>query len=69
MEIVTVSPKYQVVIPQNVREQFGLRMGEKLNVIPYQNRIELIPVKEMRRMRGFLKGMSTDFERDRGQRV
>jgi len=61
---VTVSPKFQVVIPQEVREALSLRPGEKLEVFRYDNRIELIPVRPIREMRGFLHGMDTTLERD-----
>jgi AbrB family looped-hinge helix DNA binding protein len=61
---VTVSPKFQVVIPQEVREALSLRPGEKLEVFRYENRIELIPVRPIREMRGFLRGMDTTLERD-----
>jgi AbrB family looped-hinge helix DNA binding protein len=61
---VTVSPKFQVVIPQEVREALSLRPGEKLEVFRYENRIELIPVRPLREMRGFLSGMDTTLERD-----
>lgn len=69
MDMVTISPKYQVVIPQSVRDRLGLKVGEKVHVLSFRNRIEMIPVREMRRMRGFLKGMSTDFRREEGDRV
>jgi AbrB family looped-hinge helix DNA binding protein len=61
---VTVSPKFQVVIPLEVREALSLRPGEKLQVFRYENRIELIPVRPIREMRGFLRGMDTTLERD-----
>jgi AbrB family looped-hinge helix DNA binding protein len=61
---VTVSPKFQVVIPLEVRESLGIRPGEILQVFQYENRIELVPVRPMREMRGFLRGMDTTFERD-----
>jgi AbrB family looped-hinge helix DNA binding protein len=61
---VTVSPEFQVVIPQEVREALSLRPGEKLEVIRYENRIELIPVRPIREMRGFLRGMDTTLDRD-----
>jgi AbrB family looped-hinge helix DNA binding protein len=64
MPTVTVSPKFQVVIPKDVRESIGLRAGEILQVIQYGHRIEMIPVKTMKAMKGFLKGMATDFERE-----
>jgi AbrB family looped-hinge helix DNA binding protein len=64
METVTVSPKYQVVIPLKVRESLGIQPGQKVRVISYQNRIELIPVKSIKEMRGFLKGLDTTMDRD-----
>ena len=64
MEIVTVSPKYQVVIPSKVRQSLGLQVGQKVHVLLYENRIELIPVRSMREMRGFLKGIDTQVERE-----
>lgn len=68
MAFSTVSPKYQVVIPQSIREAIGLRSGEKVQVIAFRNRIEIVPVKNVRLLRGLVKGMSTDLERD-GDRV
>jgi len=64
METVTVSPKFQVVIPQRVREALGLKPGQKVQVIPYEGRIELIPVVPIRRARGFLKGIDTEVKRE-----
>lgn len=63
MHTVTISPKFQVVIPQPVREALGLRSGEKAQVIPFRNRIEIIPLREVRRLRGMLKGANTTFDR------
>ena len=65
MTAVTVSPKFQVVIPKNVRESMGIFSGQKIQVFAYQNRIELIPIKPMKKMKGFLKGIETDVERDK----
>ncbi len=64
MQIVTVSPKYQVVIPKIIRETMQLRPGQKLRVIEYEGRIELIPDRDISELRGFLKGINTDFERE-----
>ena len=59
MAAVTVSPKFQVVIPKEVREKLGLVPGQKVQVIVYGDRIELILVKPARQMRGFLQGIDT----------
>jgi len=65
MKTVTVSPKFQVVIPREVRESLSLKPGEKMQVIKYADRIELVPVRKIKHMRGFLKGIDTAVERDR----
>jgi len=64
MNAVTLSPKYQVVIPLPVRRTMNLRPGQKIQVVEYEGRIELIPEKDIAELRGFLKGMNTDFERE-----
>jgi AbrB family looped-hinge helix DNA binding protein len=64
MQTVTVSPKYQVVIPKVVRKALHLRPGQKMQVIEYDGRIELIPERDIRELRGFLKGINTEFERE-----
>ena len=64
MTSVTVSPKFQVVIPKEVREAMGIVSGQKIQMLTYRNRIELIPIKAMNKMRGFLKGIDTDVQRD-----
>ena len=64
MTSVTVSPKYQVVIPKEVRESMGIVSGQKIQVLTYRNRIELIPIRPMEDMRGFLKGIDTNVERE-----
>lgn len=65
MSVVTVSPKFQVVIPRAIREAMGLEPGQKVQALHYQNRIEFIPVRSLRAMRGFLKGIDTTVPRDR----
>ncbi len=64
METVMVSPKLQVVIPRTVLESLSLRPGQKIQIIQYQNRLELIPVKPIKKMRGSLKGIDTDLDRE-----
>jgi len=64
MNTVIVSPKYQVVIPPAVRERTHIRAGERLQVISFDDRIELIPVRPMSSRRGFLKGLDASFNRD-----
>ncbi len=65
MTAVTVSPKFQVVIPKEVRESMGIVSGQKIQMLTYCNRIELIPIKPMSKMKGFLKGIDTDVPRDK----
>jgi len=64
METLTISPKYQVVIPKDIREKLGLTPGQKIRAIVYEDRIELIPIRPIRRMRGFLKGLNTRVDRE-----
>ena len=68
MQTVKISPKYQVVIPKEVRNSLNLKPGQLIQVIQYQDRIEMIPHKSIADMRGFLKGINTDFSRE-GDRV
>ena len=68
MGTVTISPKYQVVIPKDVREKLGLSPGQKVQVIAYGDRIEFIPVRPIKQLRGFLKGIDTRVHRE-GDRV
>ena len=65
MTAVTVSPKYQGVIPKEVRESIGIFSGQKTQVLTYKTRIELIPIKPMKKMKGFLKGIDTEVSRDK----
>ena len=64
MESVTVSTKYQVVIPKRVREQMDIRPGQKIQVISYMGRIELVPQKSIKEGRGFLDGIDTTVDRE-----
>lgn len=64
METVTVSPKFQIVIPKEIRESLKLAPGQKIQALLYENRIELIPVRPIKKMRGFLKGIDTSIDRE-----
>jgi AbrB family looped-hinge helix DNA binding protein len=64
MLIVTVSPKYQVVIPKKIRDAFNLRPGQRMQIFNYEGRIELIPEQDLKELCGFLKGINTEFKRE-----
>ncbi len=64
MYAVTLSPKFQVVIPLPVRRNMGLRSGQKMQVVEHEGRIELIPDRDISELKGFLKGINTAFERE-----
>ncbi len=64
MQTVTLSPKYQVVIPKSVRNALNLRPGQKMQVVEYNGRIEFILERDIAELRGFLKGINTEFERE-----
>ncbi|MBM3312669.1 MAG: AbrB/MazE/SpoVT family DNA-binding domain-containing protein [Candidatus Aminicenantes bacterium] len=64
MQTVTVSPKYQVVIPRDVRRSLKIKPGQKLRVIEHEGRIELLPAEEVADLKGFLKGIDTSLERE-----
>jgi len=64
MQTVTVSPKYQVVIPKTIRDALHLRPGQKMQVVKYEGRIELIPERDIKELRGFLKGINTEVKRE-----
>ena len=65
MDTVVVSTKYQVVIPRAIRASLDIKPGTRFQVLRCDNRIELVPVKPMRKMRGFLRGMDTAIEREK----
>jgi len=69
MDVVTISPKYQVVIPRAIRERLGLRPGQQVQAIVHGDRVELIPLRPARALRGFLKGIDTTLVRDDADRV
>jgi AbrB family looped-hinge helix DNA binding protein len=64
MTTVTVSPKFQVVIPKDVRDALGIQVGERLDAIPYRGHIALVPVRSLKAARGFLKGIDPTVPRD-----
>jgi AbrB family looped-hinge helix DNA binding protein len=66
MEAVTISSKYQVVIPREVRKQFNLKPGQKLMFIPYNGTLRVVVVPPMKKARGMLKGMNTNNIREEG---
>jgi AbrB family looped-hinge helix DNA binding protein len=68
MSTITISPKFQVVIPKPIRDRLRLSPGQKIQAVLYQDRIELIPIRPIKDMRGFLKGMDITIERE-GDRV
>jgi AbrB family looped-hinge helix DNA binding protein len=65
MSRTTLSPKFQVVIPKDVRKMLKLRPGTKFNVVEHEGRIELLPVRTTKEMRGFLRGIDTSVSRDK----
>jgi AbrB family looped-hinge helix DNA binding protein len=64
MRTITISSKYQVVIPKDIRDSIGLKAGEKLEVITYGSRIELVPVQSIKRLKGKFKGINTTIARE-----
>jgi AbrB family looped-hinge helix DNA binding protein len=64
MYTVIVSSQYEVVIPVEIRAMMGIQPGQKFQIIAYENRITLIPFKEARDLRGFVKGINTTIDRE-----
>lgn len=65
MTTVTISPKFQIVIPKEIRINMKLNAGMKIEMIPYKNRIELIPLVPIKSLRGSLQGIDTNIKRDK----
>jgi AbrB family looped-hinge helix DNA binding protein len=65
MTVVTISSRFQVVIPKDVRERLDLKPGQQVDAIPYRGRIELIPVEPIESMRGFVRGIDTTVPREK----
>ena len=64
MNTVTLSPKFQIVIPQAIREALRLKAGQKMQMINFEGQIVVVPMRPIREMRGTFKGMNTNFERE-----
>ena len=69
MDTVTISSKFQMVIPRAIREKWNIKPGQKVRLIVYGKALEVVPVRDIREARGFLKGMSSDIEREEEERV
>ena len=69
MDTVTISEKYQMVIPRAIREKWGIKPGQKVRLFVYGNVLEVVPVRNIKEARGFLKGMSSNIEREEEDRV
>lgn len=67
MNVVTISPKFQVVIPRAIREQLALEPGQRVRALAYDNRVEFIPERPLKSMRGFLRGVDTTVRRERNR--
>ena len=65
MITVTVSPKFQVVIPRDIRNELGLKPGQKLQILNYGDRIEFVPIKDIKKLKGFLRGIDTSVGREK----
>jgi AbrB family looped-hinge helix DNA binding protein len=69
MDTVKISSKYQMVIPRSIREKWNIQPGQKVRLIIYGNRLEVVPVRDIKKARGFLQGMSNDIDREEEDRV
>ena len=69
MESVTVSPKFQIVIPRKIRNRLGVKAGQKMRVLAYDNKVVLIPIRPVQEARGSLKGIDTDVQREEEDRL
>lgn len=69
IETTTVSTKYQVVIPREIREKFHIKPGQRIKFICYDNDIHIVIVPDIKNARGYLKGIDSNIERDEVERV
>ena len=65
MDTITVSPKFQIVIPKNIRENMHIKAGNKLQMFPFEARIEIVPVKSIKKLKGIVAGINTTINRDK----
>lgn len=69
MNTVTVSSKFQVVIPEKIRKEMGIRVGQRFEVIEYEGCLEFVPIRDVRSLRGSLKGLATKTVREKADRL
>ena len=69
MNAVTLSPKYQMVVPKAVREKMDIHPGDKFEVISFDGRLEFVRIKPIKEIKGFLKGLDMDFQREKEDRI
>ena len=69
MNTVTVSPKFQVVIPEKIRKEMGIKVGQRFEVMEYEGCLEFVPIKDIRSLRGSLKGLNTRLLREKADRL
>ena len=69
MDTVTISSKYQIVIPRAIREKWNIKPGQKVRLFVFGNRLEVVPVRDIREARGFLRGMSSNINREEEDRI
>ena len=68
MNTVTISSKYQVVIPRSIREQFNLKPGQKIMFIPYNKTLRVVIVPPIEQAEGIFEGIDTDPNREKEDR-
>lgn len=68
MSAVTVSSRFQVVIPRHIREALELKPGQKVKAFEYEGRVELVPVRPAKALRGFLRGIDSAVVRERDRK-
>lgn len=69
MATVRVSPKFQVVIPKDIRTNMNIEAGQLVEVFSWDNRIEIVPVRPMEDMRGFIRGMDSGIDREKDREL